>query len=135
MDESSKLNSYVLDTVGFDQEHSGSNLCSYFELATEKWNKANKTDVIITDNAANVTLAVESTSYESLRCTGHTLNLSANDIFKNAKIEKLLNKCRKLVSHFKRSSKTQHKLNQIQEILNIKQQKLIQEVFVFLRKL
>ena len=105
-------------------------MCSYFELATDKWNIANKTDVIITDNAANVTLAVESSSYDSLRCTGHTLNLSANECLKNAKIEELLNKCRKLVSHFKRSSKAQHKLNQIQERLNIKQHKLIQEVFV-----
>ena len=71
LDESNKFNSYVFDTVGFDQEHSGSNLCFYFELAIEKWNIANKTDVIITDNDANVTLAVISSSYDSLRCTGH----------------------------------------------------------------
>jgi hypothetical protein len=61
--------------------------------------------------------------------------LSANDILKNAKIEELLNKCQKLVSHFKRSSKAQHKLNQIQERLNIKQHKLIQVVFLILKKL
>ncbi len=58
LDESKKLYSYDLDTVGFDQENSDSNLCSYFELVTEKWNIVQKIDVIITDNAANVTLAV-----------------------------------------------------------------------------
>ena len=134
LDENNKLQSFVLDTVGFDQEHSGDNLSSYFKIVAEKWNIDKKTDVIITDNAANITNAVEMSGFNSLRCTGHTLNLSANDILKNesfTKIEDLLTKCRKLVSHFKRSPKAQLKLNKIQERLNIKKHKMIQEVFLF----
>ena len=83
LDGTNKLQSFVLDTVGFDQEHTGDNLSSYFKLVAEKWNIDKKANVIVTDNAANITNAVEMSGFYSLRCTGHTLNLSANNILKN----------------------------------------------------
>ena len=131
VDENNKLHSCVLDTVGFDDDHSGNNLCTYFKAATAKWEIENKVNSIVTDNATNIANAVEYSGFESMKCTGHTLNLSAKDIIDNCnydKIQALLSKCRKLVGHFKRSSKAQQKLTRIQERLSMKQHKMIQEV-------
>ena len=131
LDEKNQLRSCVLETIGYDQEHTGSNLSTYFATATEKWKINNKVDSIVTDNASNITNAVEFSGFDSLKCTGHTLNFSAKDIIdsdKYPKIEVLLTKCRKIVAHFKRSPKAQHKMTKIQEHLEIKQHKMIQEV-------
>jgi hypothetical protein len=131
LDENNKINSCVLDTIGFDQEHSGDNLSSYFKLATEKWGIRNKVETFVTDNASNITNAVEFSVFDSLRCIGHTLNLSANDILKNDvfdRVQELLTKCRKLVGYFKHSSKAQQKMTKIQDRLNLKNHKFIQEV-------
>ena len=135
LDENYKLRSYVLETIGYDQDHTGNNLSTYFVAATGKWEIDNKINPIVTDNASNITNAVEFSGYESLRCAGHTLNLCVNDIIDNEKypkIEALLIKCRKIVAHFKRSAKAQNKMIKIHERLEIKQHKMIQEVFVFL---
>ena len=129
LNESHQLNSYVLDTISFDAAHTGDNLSTYFKAALSKWNIEDKVDTIVTDNASNITNGVEYSGRYSLKCTAHTLNLAAKDILEgNEKIDALLNKCRKIVGHFKRSSKAQQKLISIQERLDIKKHKMIQEV-------
>ena len=37
VDKTNKLHGYLLDTIGFDQEHAGYNLSSYFNAAAVKW--------------------------------------------------------------------------------------------------
>lgn len=61
-----------------------------------------------------------------LRCFAHTLNLIANDGLKNT--TDLREKCRNIVSYFHRSVTEARALEATQTQLNIKKQKLIQEV-------
>ena len=75
-----ELNSCVLETIAYDQEHTCTNLSTYFTSATEKWEFNNKASTIVTDNASNIVNAVEFSGSNSLKCAGHTLNLSAIDI-------------------------------------------------------
>ena len=69
-----KLKNYVFDTQAFgDVSHSGDNLSLYLNAQAAKWNFENKVDVIVTDNASNITNAVEYSNFESLKCGGHTI--------------------------------------------------------------
>lgn len=129
IDNDGMLNDFVLDTQSFgDINHNAENLHLYLTAQTAKWNIEKKTEVIVTDNARNITNAVELSGYESLKCAGHTLNLCVKDILETEeKIQNLLSKCRSIVGHFKRSAKATQKFKRIQDNLGLKKHKLIQE--------
>ena len=97
----------------------------------EKYNQKNKEDkveVIVTDNASNITNGVEFSEHKSIRCAAHTLQLAVNDCLEDKKIKDLLKKCRAIVTLFRQSTKLNEKLKKKQEKTNLNELKLIQDV-------
>lgn len=95
---------------------------------TSQWGLVEKVVGIVTDNARNITNAVDSSDFELIRCNAHTLQLCVKDSLKFEVIEYLLEKSRKIVGHFKHSSKSTCKLRKIQETNDFSTNKFIQEV-------
>lgn len=79
-----------------------------------------------TDNARNVTAAVALLPFEHMPCMAHTLQLSVNKAVDESGADAVLEKCRKIVGHFKHSPANAGELRQQQALLKMKEQMLIQ---------
>ena len=92
--ELGKIENFVLDTHAFgDVSHTGDNLNIYFQATQERWGLEDKVEVMVTDNASNITNGVEFCEHKSLRCAAHTLQLAVNDCLEDKKIKDLPEKC------------------------------------------
>lgn len=125
-----ELFDFVLSTRSFNVAHTAENITTVLCASTSLWNLDGKTVGFVTDNASNITNAVENSYYDLVRCHAHTLQLCIKDSLKQQPlIENLLTKCRKLVGHFKHSSTSRRKLTEIQKRnTQFSQLKFIQEV-------
>jgi hypothetical protein len=118
-----------LETHAFgDVSHTGDNLNIYFQATQDRWGLEDKVEVIVTDNASNITNGVEFSEHKSIRCAAHTLQLAVNDCLEDKKIKDLLKKCRAIVTLFRQSTKLNEKLKKKQEKTNLNELKLIQDV-------
>ena len=59
-------------------------------------------------------------------CIAHTLQLAVNKGLKVARVQRIIARCKAIVSHFKRSTKETYKLREKQELLKLSQQ-LVQD--------
>jgi hypothetical protein len=57
----------------------------------------------------------------------HTLQLSIKNGLAISRVQRVLGQCKKLVEHFKKSTKEKYKLREKQEMLKLPQHKLIQD--------
>jgi len=80
---------------------------------------------IVSDNAANVTNAIQKTRYRQVSCFAHTLNLEVQNGLKD--ISSVIQKVKSIVEYFKRSHALA-KLQATQEQMNVPKLKLIQDV-------
>ena len=95
-----------MDTHAFgDVSHTGDNLNIYFQATQDRWGLEDKVEVIVTDNASNITNGVEFSEHKSIRCAAHTLKLAVNDCLEDKQIKDLLKKCRAIVTLFRQSTK------------------------------
>ena len=108
---------FVLDTHAFGNiAHTGDNLDAYFRATIKNWELSSKVTAIVTDNAYNITNAVRNSSYKSIRCAAHTIQLCIRDVIDNDdRIVSLLAKCRSIVGYFKRSTKGYELFRSIQK--------------------
>lgn len=91
----------------------------------QEYNIEKKIHMAIRNNAANMGLAMRTGNFASLGCVVHTLQLVINDsVFKDEAAALLIQKCRKLVGHFKSS----RYLTQFQETCGLPEHSLIQDV-------
>ena len=67
--------SLVLETFGFEKDHTAENIAASFQKTAEEWGISRKVVVMVTDNAANVVAAVRHTAWANVPCFAHTLNL------------------------------------------------------------
>jgi hypothetical protein len=108
------------------------NIATTLEEILHDWNV--EPTAIVTDNASSMcSCARQFSSSFHVPCAAHTLQLAVNSGLKIQAIENVLEKCRKLVGHFKHSTKDIGILNeiQLQESLNTKIKKplkLVQDV-------
>lgn len=107
------------------------------------WSLDGKIRAIVVDNASNITNGVEFSDNQLVRCSAHTLQLCikdalnevesysylTNDKFQHVqKVFATIEKARRIVSYFKRSSKATAKLIGIQKDQKLKILKFKQEV-------
>ena len=98
------MSSYVLETSGFPECHTGDNiLCKI----GEQYDLNNKVSTVVHDRAANMVHALEILNdmhgWESLPCSAHSLQLCLNPGLAINSIDRLVKAARKLVGHFKHS--------------------------------
>lgn len=106
--------------------HTAENIRDSLSATINEWNLERKINCVVTDNASNIVNAIIMLGSTYLRCFAHTLSLIANDGLKN--ITALREKCRNIVSYFHRSVTGARALEATQTQVNIRIQKLIQEV-------
>ena len=117
------MSSRVLNTAQIDVEHSAINLAEHLKLVLNEWKIPDKKVVaIITDNGANIVKAIkEFTTFRHIPCFAHTLNLVVkNSIDANDVVSELLDKCRGIVSYFKKSTTGTSKLKQPKKNSNLR---------------
>ena len=96
---------YVLQTRVLEQQHTGENIGQVIKECTEEWNIREKVQSIVTDNAANMTVAVKKAEIDvHVGCFAHTLNLAAKRGLKIYEEAGVLEKLRQIASYFHRST-------------------------------
>ena len=103
IDDDWQLQSYVLQTREMNESHTGRNMAKVLKNAAAEWKLTEKDPAVVTDNAANMCLAVELSGYHHVRCFAHVLNLAVQRALKLPNIDQLLGKVRRITSFFHRS--------------------------------
>ena len=127
-----KLKNYVLSTQASEERHSAENLAENMKDTEEQWgiDKLIFPPVYVHDNASNVTKAPKIMDIPriGIGCLAHTINLAATSATSLREVTNILNKARKIVTTFKRSSLAANTLRNKQELLlPDKQHKLLQD--------
>ncbi|KAL1276633.1 hypothetical protein QQF64_036256 [Cirrhinus molitorella] len=130
IDDRWKMNAYVLQTRAMHESHTGAHMAEVLQRAAEEWGLTEKDPVVVTDNASNMTLAVELTGFLHVRCFAHILNLASQRALKLPAVARLLAKIRKISAFFHRSTTAAEALKRNQMMLNLPHHKLITDVAV-----
>jgi hypothetical protein len=69
-----ELKSSLLDCFTCDKKHTAVNLVQELKLVTHEWSIENQVVPVVSDNAANVVVAVRLTDWKHVPCFAHTLN-------------------------------------------------------------
>ena len=123
------LKNHLLATKEFSDAHTAENLAEILQRLLSEW-KLSKDAVsaVTTDNGSNIVLAVDLAGWVRLSCFSHNLQLSVERAVATPEITKVFARCRRLVSHFNRSSKSSCLLKEKQQDLHHKQHNLVQDV-------
>lgn len=125
-----QIYSSVLSTQEIITDHSGSNISEAINNILDKWETNEKVVTVVTDNAANMKKAVINDLKKPHHpCVAHTLNLLVQDAIKdNEELNKLLTKCRAIITYFKQSTKAVYKLREVQNQMRLQDLKLKKDV-------
>lgn len=123
-----ELVSFVLQTRAMNESHTGTNIAELLKTALDEWGIAAKDPVIVTDNAANMTIAAELTGMMHFKCFAHTLNLASQRALKLPNVARLLGRVRRITSFFRRSTTASYILRQKQKLLQLPEHKLKTDV-------
>ncbi|XP_047138980.2 zinc finger BED domain-containing protein 4 [Hydra vulgaris] len=123
----------VLQLKKITGSYTGVKISTFLKDSLNEWKiPTNKVYFVLSDNAANMKLAIKEAGLEknSLSCVIHTLQLCiTNKLFKHQTIvNDLIAKSRKIVTHFHHSSSSMDMLHEIQQQLKLPQHSLIQDV-------
>ena len=127
VDSDFKHHSKCLQTLEIPQDHDASSLKDVLSSMFEDWKIAGKVCGGITDNASNMVNAFRLMGMEHFPCVAHTLQLSIGRGLGVTRVQRVLGRCKKLVTHFKKSTKETYKLREKQEMLQLPQHMLIQD--------
>ena len=94
------------------------------------WQKPGKDPVVVTDNASNMTVAVELTRYKHIRCFAHVLNLASQRALKVTAVARMIARVKMISSFFHRSNTGANALKRNQIMLRLPHHKLITDVSV-----
>lgn len=94
----------------------------------KEWEINIKDQSFTTDNAKNITKAIQATGARNVRCYAHTLNLAVQKGLSSGSIDGVLSKVRKVVAYFHRSTTAAGKLREKQEQLGLPVHKLVMDV-------
>lgn len=130
IDNEWEMHSYVLQTRAMHKTHTGAHMADVLQKAMEEWKLTEKEPAVVTDNASNMTVAVELTGYQHIRCFAHILNLASQRALKVTVVARLLAKVRRICVFFHRSSIAADVLKRHQRMLELPQHKLITDVVV-----
>lgn len=117
----------LLGCCNFSGSHTAANIASELDAILNRWNLKGKVNFAITDNAANIVKGIkECLGIKHFGCFAHTLNLLVDDALKLW--QTLIDKVKKIVAHFKRSSLSSERLAKYQLQQNRQPKCLIQNV-------
>ncbi|KAF0749845.1 zinc finger BED domain-containing protein 1-like, partial [Aphis craccivora] len=125
-DIDTQFKSFCLDCTEFDERHTGDNISEKLITTMRNWNISHKVTAIVSDNAANVSSAIQKTGYRQVSCFAHTLNLAVQNGLKH--ISPITLKVKSIVEYFKRSHHALAKLYATQDQMNLPKLKLTQDV-------
>lgn len=129
VDTSFVLKHFCIEVIPFPEvSHTGENICNFITQTLHDWDLHKKIVAIVRDNGRNITSALEMSDYEHLSCLAHSFQLVVKDgLLNNKNITNLTANCRRIVGHFKHSSKACKELQKAQSLLNMKCHKLVQD--------
>lgn len=132
------LQSFTLSTTEIAKDHTSNNITDALKSIFTEWGILDKIVACVTDNASTMKKAIADLQKRNIFCIAHTLNLAVKDsipmnLTNEARTEAkelndLLSKCRALVGHFKHSTKSSYKLQEIQKQMGLPPLKLKQDV-------
>ena len=115
-----QLKAYLLETVEFPGAHTGVNIAAELQQVLDNWKlPEDNLSVVTTDDI---------TGWLRMPCFSHTLQLAVEVVLKLPEVSRALARCRNIVSHFNRSSKSTYLLTQKQISLQHEQLNLVQDV-------
>ena len=122
--------SIVLQSSFFPGSHTGERIAEKFDTMLSKWSiDSSRCHIIVTDNASNITNAVDLAGLTHSPCFIHTLQLEIKDaIFSQRSINDMISKAKRIVTHFRHSALGCSRLAEIQEDIGLPKKKLIQDV-------
>uniref|UniRef100_S4RSK3 Uncharacterized protein n=1 Tax=Petromyzon marinus TaxID=7757 RepID=S4RSK3_PETMA len=110
----------ILSVTVLKQEHDGNHT---------KWEIAEKINVRVRDNAANMKMAMRLAGITDIGCMSHTLQLVLRDaLFTQTSVEAVVKKARKIVTHFKHSEQACRHLVEHQQTIKSPEHSLLQDV-------
>ena len=126
-----KMCSYVLETSGFPERHTGENIANKLSEIGERYELNDKVSTVVHDHAANMMCALrmlhDRHGWESSPCAAHRLQLCLIPGLAITAIDRLVVAARKLVGHFKHSTLATQELEKRQLQMNIEKKKLIND--------
>lgn len=115
IDNDCKLKSYLLSCFMYSESHTSDNLKNELLRVIKEWGLEHRVSACTSDNAPNITKAIDSCKWRHVRCFAHSLNLAVQNAIKE--IQEVKEKVSGIVRHFKKSSTAAGKLKSIQEQL------------------
>lgn len=116
IDSKYDLQSVLLEIQPFPASHTAENQADYLKKVMETWGIKGKIIFAVSDNASNISKALNILNLRSMGCFAHTINLVVKDGLKvNESVVILLDKIRSVITHFKRSPKSLSKLMDYQQ--------------------
>ena len=128
VDESWKLHSLAIAVRQVEDRHFATACAEHFSTEAMSWKIYDRVTTFGTENARNVTAAVQQLPYEHMPCIAHSLQLSVKAALDESGVEKTLDKCRKIVGHFKHSPANSVELHAKQSEIGMNQESLVQDV-------
>ena len=131
IDSRMELNHYCLMTKEVSESHTADVIASVLSESFQEWELREPEQVyaFCTDNGKNIVNAIiNHLKVLHLPCIGHTLQLSVQKSFSIDRVARVLAKVRKLVEHFKKSSKSTNEFRSKQALLDLLRHKLVQQV-------
>ncbi|XP_022826399.1 zinc finger BED domain-containing protein 1-like [Spodoptera litura] len=117
----------LLGCCYFSGNHTSQNIASEIKDIVDRWGINGKVNFVVSDNGANVVKAVkEILGLKHFGCFAHTLNLIVQDGLKFCKDK--IDKVRRIVTHYKKSTVSAERLAKYQLQQNIQPKHLIQDV-------
>ena len=101
--------------MNVDKDHTAENLAGEVNRIATEWEIGSKISCITTDSASNIVAAANLLRWRNLPCFAHTLNLIVRDSLQaDSEVSRLQEKCKKITTAFRRSTKATEKLRPIQ---------------------
>lgn len=125
IDKNTEIQSVLLGCINFDERHTSANLLAFLKQIIQDWQLSNKVTCIVSDNAFNIVAAIRQGEWRTVSCFAHSLNLVVQDGIKS--ISDIVNKIKRIVEFFKKSSTAQSKLEDMQKQMGLPVLKLKQE--------
>ena len=122
-----QLHSRCPQTREVPEDHDAQSLQEVLSKMLLDWNIDNKVLGATTDNGHNIVNAIGLLGLKHFPCFAHTLQPSINNGSKIVRVRNALARCKKIVKHFKKSTKKKCKLRQKQDMPQIPQHKPVQD--------
>ena len=121
------LQSKCLQTLEVPHDHNTVSLKDVISTMFSNWKINDKVRGGITDNGSNIVNAFRLLKIDQFPYIAHTLQLAVNKGLKVVRVQRIIGRCKAIISHFKRSTKETYKLREKQELLKLPQHMLVQD--------